>query len=215
MPKEDSEIDITAIEEKILKSGPRSKLMEAVMILLLARPMCIRDRYQEAGRWHLSRVGEDLAKEILESKNNTKFTEYLAIAKELYNEKVKQTINDKTKKKDNKDRKEFLLFIDQQTSQDVNKRQNKEPEVCIEEVLEKLDADEKDLVSFLLKKYKEWGATYVYLDQLQEEYGADSGWLFRVLRKLQTKRILYLYHDPKLGLRIGFTQSLKDKLNEC
>ncbi|WP_230951577.1 replication initiator protein WhiP [Sulfolobus acidocaldarius] len=171
--------------------------------------------YQEAGRWHLSRVGEDLAKEILESKNNTKFTEYLAIAKELYNEKVKQTINDKTKKKDNKDRKEFLLFIDQQTSQDVNKRQNKEPEVCIEEVLEKLDADEKDLVSFLLKKYKEWGATYVYLDQLQEEYGADSGWLFRVLRKLQTKRILYLYHDPKLGLRIGFTQSLKDKLNEC
>ncbi|WP_230951016.1 hypothetical protein [Sulfolobus acidocaldarius] len=36
MPKEDSEIDITAIEEKILKSGPRSKLMEAVMSISLS-----------------------------------------------------------------------------------------------------------------------------------------------------------------------------------
>ena len=78
--------------------------------------------------------------------------------------------------------------------------------------IENLDSDEKEILLFLLNKYKQWGSTYVYLDQMQEELGADFNWLLRVLRNLQTKRVVYLYHDPKLGFRIGFTQEAKRSL---
>jgi len=78
--------------------------------------------------------------------------------------------------------------------------------------IENLDSDEKEILLFLLNKYKQWGSTYMYLDQMQEEFGADFNWLIKVLRNLQTKRIVYLYHDPKLGFRIGFTQEAKRTL---
>lgn len=35
------------------------------------------------------------------------------------------------------------------------------------------------------------------------------------LEGLQTKKILYLYNDPKLGFRIGFSQNVKRKLENC
>ena len=38
MKREDADINIE-LNEKQLKTGPRSKLMEAVLILLLARPL--------------------------------------------------------------------------------------------------------------------------------------------------------------------------------
>lgn len=239
MTTDDTDItDIIRVQES--KSiNPRSRLVEAILVLLLARPLRTSEIavnlgletkyvssylsywkrkglvYQEAGRWHLTPQGEDLAKEIVESKNNTKFTEYLAIAKDIFNEKVKPTINNKNKEKDDKERKEILSFIEAKTSPKENKPQKENLMNCLDEILQKLEEEEKELLSYLLTKYTQWGSTYVYIDQLQEEFGADTGWLFRVLRKLQTKRILYLYHDPKLGLRIGFTQSFKNKINEC
>ncbi|BAB66289.1 WhiP protein [Sulfurisphaera tokodaii str. 7] len=238
MKREDADINIE-LNEKQLKTGPRSKLMEAVLILLLARPLRTSEIavnlgletkyvssylsywrkkglvYQEAGRWHLSSQGEDLAKEIIEERNNSKFIEYLAFAKQILNENVKQTMNNKKETKENKEEKEFLSFIDDLTSTRNKKQQKGNLTDCISDILEKIDEEEKELLIFLLNKYKQWGSTYVYLDQIQEEFNADTGWLFKVLRKLQTKRILYLYHDPKLGLRIGFTQQLKDRINNC
>mgnify|MGYP001772515677 CR=1 FL=1 len=236
MPTDDSDIILKNEGRNI---NPRSKLVEAILVLLLARPLRTSEIasnlgletkyvssylsywkrkglvYQEAGRWHLSAQGEDLAKEILESKNDTKFKEYLAIARDIFNEKVKSTMNNKSEKKINKDRKEILSFIEAKTSTNNNKPQKEDLINCLGEIINKLDDDERELLIFLLTKYSQWGSTYVYLDQLQEEFSADPGWLFRVLRNLQTKRLLYLYHDPKLGLRIGFTKTLKDRISEC
>ena len=239
MKKEDADIDITVSEEKRLKTGPRSKLMDAILVLLLARPLRASEiaanlgletkyvssylsywrkkglLYQEAGRWYLTRQGEDLAKEILEEKNNSKFIEYLAFAKQILNENVKRAINNKEETKQNKEGKEFLSFIGDLTSSKYKKQQNSDLTECLSPILEKLEDEEKELFSFLLSKYKQWGSTYVYLDQIQEEFGAEFDWLIKVLRKLQTKRIIYLYHDPKLGFRIGFTQRVKDFLANC
>jgi Mn-dependent DtxR family transcriptional regulator len=235
MQGEDKELE----EFLQIKSGPRSRLMEAILVLLLARPLRTSEIasnlglqtkyvssylsywrkkglvYQEGGRWHLSSAGEDLAKEIIESKNDKRFYEYLGIAREIFNEKVKETINNKERKKENNEEKEFLSFIGGQTNKVENKQQKSSLEDCLSELLSKLSDEERDILELLLQKYKQWGTTYIYVDQLQEEYNADIGWLFKVLRSLQTKRIIYLYHDPKLGLRIGFSQSFKSKLSQC
>ncbi|MEM4115486.1 MAG: replication initiator protein WhiP, partial [Saccharolobus sp.] len=88
-------------EEKEFKGSPRSKLVEAIILLLHARPLRTVEIsanlgyetkyissylsywrkkglvYQDGGRWHLSRKGEDLAKELLEAYNSSKFKEML------------------------------------------------------------------------------------------------------------------------------------------
>jgi len=81
-------------EEKTSKESPRSKLVEAILLLLYARPLRTAEIatnlgyetkyissylsywkkkglvYQEGGRWHLSRRGENIARDIIESQNN-------------------------------------------------------------------------------------------------------------------------------------------------
>lgn len=92
----------------VVKMGPRSKLVEAVLVLLLSRPLKTSEIaenfgletkyvssylnywkkkglvYQKAGRWHLTPQGEDFAKEIVQSKNNTN-DQYVTIAKDIFN----------------------------------------------------------------------------------------------------------------------------------
>lgn len=232
----DKDIEITDELTKQLESSPRSKLVEAIIVLLHARPLRTSEIssnlgyqtkyissylsywkkkglvYQDGGRWYLTPQGENLAKAIIDSYSNSRFKEMLVIAKQML-EQVKEPINNKSEQKEEKKEKAVLSFIDSKTSNMVKKQQNKDPSVCIKEILAKLDDDEKDILLYLVNKYKQWGSTYVYIDQIQEEYKADIGWLFKVLRQLQTKRILYLYQDPKLGLRIGFSKSFKEKLN--
>ncbi|AWS00685.1 replication initiator protein WhiP [Metallosphaera hakonensis JCM 8857 = DSM 7519] len=221
------------------RSSPRSKLMEAILVLLHARPLRTSEIssnlgyetkyvssylsywrkkgliYQEGGRWYLTPQGESLATAIIDSYSNSRFREMLVIAKQVLGEQVKDSINNKTKQGSDKDRREVLSFIDSKTGSQVNKSQKKDLTVCLSEITEKLEKDEKDILIFLLDRYKQWGSTYVYMDQLQEEYRADSAWLFKVLRGLQTKKILYLYNDPKLGFRIGFSQTMKRKIENC
>jgi predicted transcriptional regulator len=233
----DKDIENLAEElTKQLEGSPRSKLVEAIIILLHARPLRTSEIasnlgyqtkyissylsywkkkglvYQDGGRWYLTPQGENLAKAIIDSYSNSRFKEMLVIAKQML-EQVKEPMNNKNEQKDEKEKKAVLSFIDSKTNNMVKKQQNKDPTVCIKEILEKLDDDEKDILLYLINKYKQWGSTYVYIDQIQEEYKADPGWLFKVLRQLQTKRIVYLYQDPKLGLRIGFSKSFKEKLN--
>ncbi|BDC19891.1 replication initiator protein WhiP [Acidianus sp. HS-5] len=232
----DKDIEISEELTKQLESSPRSKLVEAIIILLHARPLRTSEIasnlgyqtkyissylsywkkkglvYQDGGRWYLTPQGENLAKAIVDSFSNSKFKEMLVIAKQMLDQ-VKEPINNKSEQKEEKQEKAFLSFIDSKTSNTVKKQQNNDPTVCIKEILEKLDDDERDILLYLINKYKQWGSTYVYIDQIQEEYKADMGWLFKVLRQLQTKRIVYLYQDPKLGLRIGFSKSFKEKLN--
>ncbi|WP_420809449.1 replication initiator protein WhiP [Acidianus sulfidivorans] len=210
--------------------------MEAIIVLLNARPLRTSEIasnlgyqtkyissylsywkkknlvYQDGGRWYLTPEGENLAKAIIDSYSNSRFKEMLVIAKQMIDQ-VKETKNNKTEQNKKEEEKEVLSFIDSKTNSKIKKQQNTNPEDCVKEILEKLDDDERDILLFIIDKYKQWGSTYIYIDQLQEEYKADMGWLFKVLRQLQTKRILYLYQDPKLGLRIGFSKSFKDKLN--
>ncbi|NON61499.1 replication initiator protein WhiP [Acidianus sp. DSM 29099] len=219
-----------------LKGSPRSKLMEAIIVLLNARPLRTSEIainlgyqtkyvssylsywkkkglvYQDGGRWYLTPQGENLAKALIDSYTNSRFKEMLVIAKQMI-EQVKQPINNKNQQKEERENMKVLSFIDSKTSKLSKKQQKSDPEECLKDVLAKLDKDEKELLLFIVKRYKQWGSTYVYADQLQEEYNADTGWLFKVLRQLQTKRIIYLYQDPKLGLRIGFSRSIKEKLD--
>ncbi|WP_420807178.1 replication initiator protein WhiP [Acidianus manzaensis] len=210
--------------------------MEAIIVLLNARPLRTSEIasnlgyqtkyissylsywkkknlvYQDGGRWYLTPEGENLAKAIIDSYSNSRFKEMLVIAKQMV-EQVKDSKNNKTQQNKKEAEKEVLSFIDSKTNSKAKKQQNMNPEECVKEILEKLDNDEKDILLFIIDKYKQWGSTYIYIDQLQEEYKADMGWLFKILRQLQTKRILYLYQDPKLGLRIGFSKTFKEKLN--
>jgi Mn-dependent DtxR family transcriptional regulator len=234
------EIDQIALElSKDLqnKASPRSKLMEAVLVLLLSRPLRTAEIasnlgyqtkyissylsywkkkglvYQEGGRWYLTTLGESIARDVLESFNNSKFKEMLVIARQILNEQVRHTKNNNTKEKINKRREELLSFFVNQTNNTAKKQQKTNFMDCIKELLEKLDSDEVEVLKILLQRYQQWGSTYLYIDQLEEEIKADSGWLFRVLRSLQSKKLIYLYHDPKLGLRIGLSQQLKQRLN--
>ena len=227
-------------EEKEFKGSPRSKLVEAIILLLYARPLRTVEIsanlgyetkyissylsywrkkglvYQEGGRWHLSRKGEDLAKELLEAYNSSKFKEMLVLAKQILSDKqVNQTVNNKNEIKEDKNKQKVLLFIGEKTSKDNKKQQEHNLTDCIKEVLNKLDEDENEILKYLLNKYIEWGTTYIYFDQLQEELKADTSWILKVLKGLQTKRLLYIYQDPKMGIRIGLAKSFKELLNNC
>ena len=227
------------LNEEKLKSGPRSKLMDAILVLLYARPLRTSEIashlgyqskyissymsywkkkglvYQEGGRWYLTKEGESIAREIIENINNTRFNEYLTIARMIMSEPVSQTKNDKSGQRTEKMSKGILSFFVNQTKSTNKETQKVDPQVCLREIIGKLDEDERDIFNFLLNKYIQWGSTYLYVDQIQEETGADIGWLFKVLRRLQTKKLLYLYHDPKLGVRVGFTQNVKEILESC
>ncbi|BCU68468.1 hypothetical protein HS7_19050 [Sulfolobales archaeon HS-7] len=222
--------------EELKRGGPRSRLMEAVLLLLQGRPMKTSEIsrnlgyetkyissylsywkrkglvYLEGGRWHLSPLGEDLAKDIADAMTNSRADKYIAMAKQIVEEHVKESINNKVNIKKNNRKQESLSFIDSLTSKEDKERQKQN---CMDEILDKLNEEEKSVVEYLLSKYIEWGSAYVYSDQIQEEMGADHVWLFKVLRMLQSKRLIYLYHDPKLGLRVGFSTSIKRLLESC
>ncbi len=241
-PSDDADFqEITSArpEESLGKSGPRSKLMEAILVLLYARPLRTSEIaahlghsskyissymsywrkkglvYQEGGRWYLTKQGEAIAKEVIESVNNARFNEFLALARLIMAKPDSQTKNDKSEQESKKLPQPVLSFFVNQTKSGNKETQKGDPGVCLKEVLEKLDGDEREIMNFILSKYMQWNTTYLYLDQIQEETGADVGWLFKVLRRLQTKKLLYLYHDPKMGVRVGFTQNVKALLESC
>ena len=97
-------------KENKIKTGPRSKLMDAILVLLQAKPLKaaeiaanlgLETKYVssylsywrkkglvelKAGRWCLTELGKIYVKEIEDIMNNQKFEEYLAIAKKILNE---------------------------------------------------------------------------------------------------------------------------------
>ncbi|EHP68421.1 hypothetical protein MetMK1DRAFT_00028540 [Metallosphaera yellowstonensis MK1] len=239
MKDEEAHIDLQGQERAEYKGSPRSKLMEAILVLLHARPLRTSEIasnlgydtkyvssylsywrkkglvYQEGGRWYLTPQGEGTAVSVLESFSNSRFKEMLVIAKQMLSGNVRDSINHKDEQRRKDSEKEVLSFIESKTRSNLNKSQKRDPTVCLNEITAKLTEEEKEILLFLLERYKQWGSTYVYLDQLQEEYKADMGWLFKVIRSLQTKRLMYLYNDPKLGFRVGFSQNLKRLLEKC
>ncbi|MCY0883123.1 MAG: replication initiator protein WhiP, partial [Acidianus infernus] len=146
-----TDTDVEKLAEELtkqLEGSPRSKLVEAIIILLHARPLRTSEIasnlgyqtkyissylsywkkkglvYQDGGRWYLTPQGENLAKAIIDSYSNSRFKEMLVIAKQML-EQVKEPMNNKNEQKEEREKKVVLSFIDSKTSNTVKKQQNK------------------------------------------------------------------------------------------
>lgn len=244
--KDDNDKDINdqllegqEIENQQLKGAPRSKLMDAIILLLYSKPLRTSEIavnlgyptkyissylsywkkkglvYQEGGRWYLTGAGEDLAKEILNDISNTRFKEMLGLAKHILMDNVSQTMNNKAETKENNKQQEVLSFVVGLTKKANKKQQKHDLRECLSELFNKLTEEEVEILNYMINRYTQWKSTYTYLDQMVEELNADSEWLLKTLRNLQTKKLIYLYHDPRLGIRVGFSQVLKQKIENC
>jgi len=231
-------IDKIKVDEK---GGPRSKLVDAILILLVSKPMRSGEiagylnketKYissylsywkergfveYENGLWYLTPKGEDFAREMISKVSDEKFNEFVALAQRIAGDSVKQTINDKNNIRKGGFSKESLSFIVRQTYKVDNKRQNRVSQVaCVMQQLKDIiDEDEMEITSSILTHYAKFGTTYLYLDQLMERLKADYTWLLKRLRSLQSKGILYIYTDPRLGIRVGLTRNVKEMIRGC
>jgi len=169
------------------------------------------------GLWYLTPKGEDFAREIISKTSDEKFNEFVALAQKVAGELIKKTINDKNNISEKGKTKESLSFIVNKTNSADNKRQNRVSQVAcvLQQLKDSIDEEEMEITSFLLTHYAKYGVTYVYLDQITERLNADYNWLLKRLRNLQSKGILYIYTDPRLGIRVGLTRNLKDMLRNC
>ncbi|MCE4615370.1 MAG: replication initiator protein WhiP [Desulfurococcales archaeon] len=233
------------IAEEVAKStktrgGPRSKIIEAALVLLLSKPMRaaeiaqvvgVETKYVSSylsywrtrgyleysnGLWYLTPKGEDYAKSIVERTLATRFSEYVAIAKQLLGENKHQTKNHKKKPLRSQETSELLSFIVNQTKQSDNKPQkirvqlgNIDPQCVFNILKQRLNEEELEVLQILVDNLANWGSSYMYLDQIQEKLHAELPFILKVTRDLQTKQIVYIYNDRRLGIRVGFTRRVK------
>ena len=224
------------------KAGPRSRLVDAIMILLLSRPMRaaeiaeifnLQSKYissylsywksrgfveYDRGFWYLTPEGEEYARSIVERAKSVISDEYKMLAYNLLNQSsIKQTINDKSRRQERGERSQLQSFIVSKSFKMNNKRQKRvSAVVCVQNILKnEIDDEEYEVLSMLLSHYARWGSTYIYIDQLQERLSADYTWLIRKIRSLQTKNLVYVYTDPRLGIRVGLSKKLKEMLEQC
>ncbi|MCE4604553.1 MAG: replication initiator protein WhiP [Aeropyrum sp.] len=224
------------------RRGPRSRLVDAILVMLLAKPMRAAEiagilgyqtRYvssylsywktrgyveYEAGLWYLTPLGEEYAREVLERESRDRFNEFAVIAQRILSTvREKPAINDKRRASIRGAAGKPLPFIAGLKGKPDNKPQERAASArCALEVSrEDLTGDELEVMSFLLDHYAKWGTTYIYLDQMQEEMGADFQWLVKTLRGLQTKGYIYIYRDPRLGMRVGLSKKSKELIEAC
>lgn len=221
--------------------GPRSKIMEAILILLYAKPMRSAEiaqhlgftsRYVSSylsywktrglveyvnGLWQLTPQGEQLAQQIIARYKNQQINEYLLLAQQIIGENVNRAKNNNNIQVTQPQSGQILPFIASKTSQTDPKLERKRKVECLLKAIsyDKLTDEEKEVLNILLDHYVNWGSTYMYVDQLIETLQANEAWLMRILRMLQTKHLVYLYQDPRLGTRVGFSKSLKKLLQQC
>lgn len=224
------------------RGGPRSRLVDAVMVLLLSRPMRSSEiasllgystkyvssylSYWRArgyveysnGYWTLTPKGEEYAESVLARETSEDVDKMASIAKRILSSiQVKETVNDKGGSPRGAGARKSLSFTVTQTGKGDNELQERLRRAsCIINVYKgDLDEEELEVLSNLLTHYSKWGSTYIYLDNLAEAMEADINWLLRVSRRLQSKGILYIYTDPRLGVRVGLTKNMKDALESC
>lgn len=223
---------------------PRSRLVEAIAVLLLARPMRAAEIAQvlgkptryvssylsywrtrglfdyENGFWVLTPAGEDFAKNILEREMNSRVAQYAALARQIASSSVEHnslTMKHKSSLTSSQQSGESQPFIVQLTINADSKSQERLLASCSRALLEDLeiDEDERQVLELLLGHYRRWGMTYMYLDQLERELEADRMWLMGILRSLQTKGLVYLYNDRRLGMRVGLSKKIKSAISAC
>lgn len=223
--------------------GPRSKLVDAIFVMLLAKPMRSGEiagilgydaRYiasylsywksrgyveYESGLWYLTPLGEDYAREVLERESNDRLSEFIGVAQRLLNEakQVKPAKNRRKRGSSEGVGGGSLRFIAGLTSKVGNEPQERAAAAAcaLEALSDGLSDEEVEVLSALLDHYARWGSTYLYLDQLQNSMGADFNWILKVLRDLQSKSLVYIYRDPRLGLRVGLAKRTREALMSC
>ncbi|MCX8195744.1 MAG: replication initiator protein WhiP [Acidilobaceae archaeon] len=222
------------------RGGPRSRLVDAIFLLLLSRPMrsgeiagLLEKNSQyvssylsywkargyveyEAGLWRLTPKGETYAREIYERESREE-DEYAALAYKVLGLHVKPAKKGKREEASSGGSGGALQFLAEQKGKGSNKLQERvAASTCaLNAMKEHVSEGELEVIMSLFSHYVRWGTTYMYVDQLQERMGADFAWLMRTLRELQSKGLVYLYTDPRLGMRVGFSKGLKAQIERC
>jgi Mn-dependent DtxR family transcriptional regulator len=171
----------------------------------------------DSGYWYLTPKGEALAREVYERETRRGSDEYAVLARKILESNFNQAIKGKSVAQTRGEGGEPLPFIAELKDKSGSKLQERvSAGVCIVNKLKELIGEEElDILMTLITHYSRWGTTYMYLDQLQERLNADYTWLMKVLRELQSKGLIYIYTDPRLGVRVGFSKNLRYQLEIC
>jgi len=88
---------------------------------------------------------------------------------------------------------------------------------CLDKMMKNRNLLEEEyyILQHLVRHYAEWGGTYMYADQIAEELHYDFKDLMLILRKLQSKKLIYIYSDRKFGIRVGLSKGLKQLIDMC
>lgn len=232
--------------------GPRSRVVEAILLLLYTRPMrsseiagLLRKKnkvissylsywkvrgYVEfrSGYWVLTKKGEEHVATLLHALNAHVLTPYsvVQLAQKLVLESVPWTENHWKTPEARQGETEIQSFTVRHTGSNMGKQvpspiaeqaQVERILKCLERIVNSKDLSEEEayVLRHMVKHYTEWGSTYLYLDQLSEDLHYQPQELLLILRKLQTKKLLYLYTDKRFGIRVGLGKSLKQLLDTC
>jgi DNA-binding MarR family transcriptional regulator len=179
-----------------------------------------------SGYWMLTKQGEEYVRMFIESLGIPILSpqDVVLLAHKLINEQVQLTVNNWTQLKSSQQETEIQQFTVNKSGSKVGKQaQQVNPSVlqkalnCVTKILESKDLleDEMQILNHLIKHYIEWGSTYLYLDQIAEELHYQVQELVTILRKLQSKRLVYLYTDRRFGIRVGLGKSFKQLLDQC
>lgn len=246
----DIDVKVQQFSRNLCK-GPRSKIVEAILLLLYSKPMRSSEISRilgkptklissylsywrsrgyvsySSGYWVLTKQGEEHVRIFIETLGIPILSIYdvVSLAHKLINEQVQQTVNNWISQEPIQDKTEIQQFIVKNTGTKVGKQHHEKTTPidiqkalrCIAKILEskELFEDEIQILNYLIKHYVEWGSTYLYLDQLAEELHYQVSELMTVLRKLQSKRLVYLYTDRRFGIRVGIGRSFKQILDQC
>jgi len=247
VPEKEVAWNLTEQKERYRREqGPRSPLVEAIAVLLLARPMRAAEIAQTlgyptryissylsywkargyfenvSGYWQLTAKGEEFARQVIEKRLNGRVSQFAALARQIiedvWGEQIKQTRNRKRVGKPAEQSSQFLPFIAADKGKSGNKRKTAiHPIHCLASIIDvnELSDEEFEILEIMINHYVKWGSTYMYIDQLQQKLDADPAWLLKVLKSLQSKVIIYIYNDRRLGTRIGFSKRLRDQITTC
>lgn len=243
--------DVESASIGVSDRGPRSKIVEALLLLLYVKPMKSSEISKiigkqsklissylsywktrgyvnyKSGYWFLTKRGEEHVRTFLESIGVPVVTpqDVVLLAHKLINEQISNTINGWVQQRSRSQAAEIQQFAVSNTGLKVGKQTLNSTQAgklqkaldCVTKVLESKDLleDEMAVMNLLIKHYIEWGSTYLYLDQMAEDLHLQVQELVQILRRLQTKRLVYLYNDKRFGIRVGLGKSFKLILDHC
>lgn len=235
-----------------LEKGPRSRIVDAVLLMLYLRPMKSSEIASiigkssklissylsywksrgyvgyKSGYWFLSKVGEEYVRTFIETLGIPVLTpsDVVQLAQKLIREPDFATVNNWIQQNSLQKKTKIQQFAVENTGSKVGK-QYSEVEArkdslvkaleCVTKVLASRDLveEETQILNFMIKHYIEWNSTYMYLDQIAEELHYPNNELLMILRKLQSKKLVYMYNDARFGIRVGLGKSFKQLLDMC